>query len=613
MVRCYNRHPNLLGAPGIRLGLAVLVALFLCVGCAEDKPRLNLVLIGVDTLRPDRLGCYGYERGTSPNIDEFAGRGVLFENVVAPSPWTLPSFATVFTSLYPTQHGANGQRAALRANLPTLASIVKANGYATGAIINAPFLKGNYGVNRGFDFYYMTPPEGRGADGTTRDALEWIDANKGGPFFMFVHYFDPHLPYEPPPPYDTVFDPDYTGSVKSPYNPLGLAQYRDRDFQKMESLSEADWEHIRSLYDGEIAFTDEAIGDLIKGLRERGLTANTLIVFLADHGEEFFEHHGFEHGHSLYDEVIKVPMVFSLPGVLPEDSRVSRQVRLLDVAPTILDILAISPWTELEGTSLLPLMTGVGGEPSVRTRLLPPEIALSEALLYGKEQKSLRAYPWKIIYNMPKDEIACFNLAEDPGETVDLSAGLPKALEPMKQALYRALLNIDDTWFLEVSGGDEAHTFDLYVTSEAIRGAGHFKFHKIIDSKGNILRTDAVDGAAITPSVIEVSNLKVRDPLLLAFKLMQPAAPVEFDLKIDGEPAIRTSFIGADLAQPMAMPFTEKASPADNGADTLGEPDHRPQGPYCLVWLHRSGYGEESAIELDPNTERELRSLGYIQ
>jgi hypothetical protein len=206
------------------------------------------VIIGVDTLRPDHLGCYGYDRKASPNIDDLAGQGVLFEHVVAPSPWTLPSFATVFTSLHPTQHGADGQRSAVRDNVPTLASILKANGYATGAIINAPFLKGHYKVNRGFDFYYMTPPEGRAADGTTRDALEWIDENMGGPFFMFAHYFDPHIPYGPPPPYDTLFDPDYAGRIKSPYNPPGLPRFRNSGFTDMESLSEADWNHIRSLY-----------------------------------------------------------------------------------------------------------------------------------------------------------------------------------------------------------------------------------------------------------------------------------------------------------------------------------------------------------------------------
>jgi len=601
--------------PGLRLGLrlCLLPGLCLCLACGEGKPRPNLVLIGVDTLRRDHLGCYGYERNTSPNIDELAAGGVLFENVVAPSPWTLPSFATVFTSLYPTQHGANGSRKALRENIPTLAALLQANGYATGAVVNAPYLKGHHGVARGFDFYYMTPPEGRAADGTTRDALAWIEENSDRPFFMFAHYFDPHIPYDPPAPFDSIFDPEYTGTIKSPYNPKELPKFRDEEFAQMESLSDADWNRIRSLYDGEIAFMDEAVGNLLRGLDERGLTDNTLIVFLSDHGEEFFEHHGFEHGHSLYDELIKVPVVLSLPDVLPEGSRIARQIRLLDVQPTILEMLGITPWGEPEGVSVLPLIAGSGRPAQAGASLLPPEIALSEATLYGDERTSLSAFPWKLIYNINKDEIACFNLAEDPGEITDLSREPIESLDLLEQTLYRTLLNISDTWFLEIAGGDEPHIFDLRVTSEAARGAGHFRFHKMIDSRGSIFRTGAVGTAAIEPSVIEIRDLEAKEPLILAFKLMQTEAPIEFDLKIDGHPAVRRVFIGETLAQPMIMPFTEKAPPPESETTELGNPAGRPDGPYYLLWLQRSQYQEASAINLDEETERELRSVGYTQ
>jgi hypothetical protein len=351
----------------------------------------------------------------------------------------------------------------------------------------------------------------------------------------------------------------------------------------------------------------------LRGLKERGLIDNTLIVFLSDHGEEFFEHHGFEHGHTLYDELIKVPMILSLPGVLSENVRIQRQVRLLDVMPTILEMLDISPWTEPEGISLVPLMSGGADWPPSGSSLLPHDLALSEAILYGKEQKSLSAYPWKLIYNIKEDETEFFNLAEDPGETVDLSQEPSDSRHLLEQTLYRTLFNIDDTWFLELAGGDEGHTFDVYVTSEAVRGAGHFEFHRIVDARGNILSTDAVGNAIVKPSVIEIYDLQIKQPVTLALKLMQPKASVKFDLSIDGRPAVRNSFIGADLAQPMTMPFEEKPPPPDSDDTSLGEPGERPETPYCLIWLYRSRYQAESAIELDPDTERELRSLGYIQ
>jgi len=595
----------------LRLGL--LLCLCLCVACGEGKPRLNLLLIGVDTLRHDHLGCYGYDRNTTPYIDDLAAGGVLFENVVAPSPWTLPSFATVFTSLHPTQHGADGSRSVLRESVPTLASILQANGYATGAVVNAPYLKGHHGVNRGFDHYHMTPPEGRVADGTTSDALAWIDENSNRPFFMFAHYFDPHIPYSPPAPYDTVFYPAYAGRIRSPYNPKGLPRFRDRNFDQMESLSDADWNQIRSLYDGEIAFTDKAVGDLLRGLRERGLTDNTLIVFLSDHGEEFFEHHGFEHGHSLYDELIRVPMIFSLKGVLPAGQRIARQVRLLDVQPTILEMLGIEPWTEPEGVSILPLMVGGGERTPAKASLLPPEIALSEAILYGPEQKCLRAYPWKLIYNIREDETTFFNIDQDPGETVDIAGEDIEALGLLEQTLYRTMFDISDTWFLEIAGGDQPHSFDIHVTSEAIRGAGHFKFHKVIDDDGEIRDTDELAGTVIEASVIEIRNLEVKEPITLAFKLMQTKAPIEFDLKIDGRPAIEHTFIGESMAQPTTMPFTEKAPPPESQTTHLSNPAGRPAGPHFILWLHRSRYQEESFITLDEETKRELRAVGYIQ
>jgi hypothetical protein len=496
-------------------------------------------------------------------------------------------------------------------DLATLASILKAEGYATGAIVNAPYLKGHFGVDKGFDLYYMTPPEGRLADGTTTDALKWIDENRDRPFFMFAHYFDPHLPYGPPAPYDSIFDPGYKGRISSPYNPQGLPRFRTKNFVQMESLSPADWNHIRSLYDGEIGFTDEAIGALLAGLEERGLLGNTLIVFLSDHGEEFFEHHGFEHGHSLFDELIRVPMVFSLPGVLAEDMRVTSQVRLLDVEPTILDLLGIEPPEHIEGVSLLPLMNGGGRLPTARGALLPPEIAYSEALLYGQERKSLSAYPWKLIYNIKTDEIILFNLAEDPGELENLADQSIQSRDLLEEALYRVLFDISDTWFLEMAGGQESHEFDLRIKGEVIRGAGTFSFHRMIDSHGNIFPTDKFGMANITRSAIDIQNLEVKDPLTLAFKPGKNRVPIVFDLWIDGKPAIRNTSIGRSLSQPVTMPFTEQIEQGLAAAE--GEPDTRPRSPYCLVWLYRSGYREGSPVELDEETKQELRSLGYIQ
>jgi arylsulfatase A-like enzyme len=499
----------------------------------------------------------------------------------------------------------------MRDECPTLAEMLKTSGYATYGVINAPYLKAKYKLNRGFDFYNMTPIDGRAADGTTSDALDWIDMRGDAPFFLFVHYFDPHLPYSPPAPYDTIFDPDYTGRLRNAYNPQRLPAIRMRKFEEMKAVSQSDWDHIRALYDGEVAFTDEAVGNLLEGLEERGVLKNTLIVFLSDHGEEFFEHDGFEHGHSLYNELLRVPLIFSLPGRLPEGVRIGRQVRLVDIAPTILDLLGLEPDPRFEGVSLEPLLTGEGGVAANSSALLPPEIAYAEAILYGTEQKSVTAYPWKLIYDMMTGKRTCFNLAEDPGEYNDISDAPGESLNLLETALFKTVINISDTWFVEMVGGYEEHSFDLAVNCEVARGAGRLDIHKVILGDGTLMNTEDIENAEIGNSTVKIRDLKVKDPVTLAFKLRRKDAPIEFEFQIDGEAATQHTFIGKTLSMPVTMPFTDWDS-VDDG-DSKAEPDQRPKPPYFLVWLSKGGFGSETAMELDDETEQELRSLGYIQ
>jgi arylsulfatase A-like enzyme len=588
-----------------------LASLCLALSCGGGDVPTNVVLIAVDTLRPDHMGCYGYDRRTTPYTDRLAQAGVLFENVVAPSPWTLPSFASVLTSLYPAQHGANGSRSPMKTSFPTLPEVLRRQGYATAAIINAPYLKAKVNINRGFDFYDMTPPEGRVAEGTTQDALEWIDQDRDGPFFIFVHYFDPHIPYAPAAPYDTLFDPDYAGHMWNSYSPQRLPQFRLQEFEEMKKIPPEDWNHIRSLYDGEIAFTDEAIGELLAGLKERNLEDRTLIVFLSDHGEEFFEHEGFEHGHSLFGELLMVPLIFAMPDRLPERSRIGHQVRLIDVAPTILDILGIAEQSNFEGVSLKPLIEGKAGLTSREETLLPPGLAYSESMLYGGEKKSLTAYPWKLIYDTVTEERSFFNLAEDPQELHDIADRASHSLDLLEESLFKTYINSSDTWFVEVAPDGSEHTFDLSIDCEVVRGAGRFAVHKIILSDGTIMNTEDLAGAEAKPSEIRIDGLTIEDTITIAVKLRRTDAVIAFDFRMDGGPATANTFIGQDLLRPVTMPFTEQDEKVPD--QDKGEPRTRPDPPYFLVWLAEAQYGADITIELDEETEQELRSLGYVQ
>lgn len=602
-------------ATGPYTALAIALVLVTLVSCGGHEAPLNVIIIGVDTLRPDHLGCYGYGRDTSPVVDRLAAEGVLFENVISQSPWTSPSFASVFTSLYPTQTGLVSVGTSMRETFPTLGTLLRAEGYATGAIINATVLKPEFGINRGFDYYYTTPRKGRIADGTTRDALAWIDSVPGAPFFLFAHYYDPHEPYAPPEPYDAFFEEDYSGSIG---NTFVLHDYfpdvKGMNFESLRTLTGEDWDHIRTLYDGEIRFTDEAIGDLMDGLKERGLDGNTLVVFLSDHGEEFFEHEGFGHGHTLYGEVIRVPLIIRYPGSLTGGRRVKDQVRLIDVMPTVLDILGVANEEHMEGVSLLPLIEGdgeAGDAVPAGERLLPPDMAFTEGMLRGPDRKSLTQYPYKIIYNVKTKRDMLFNLHRDPGELVDIRLKERGPRETLGETLYRAMLDLSDTWYIEMNCGDTPREFDVRLKSERELTRGRIYFYKAIDTAGRIHDIEHLVTPGLNDHELEIKGLRVTDRLTLAIKAGPDNVPIEFDLAFDGRPAPQQTYLGESLASLGRMPFTQRANKPR--LKSRGVPLGRPDPPYFLVWLTQGRFRGETAIDINEETRKELRAIGYIQ
>jgi arylsulfatase A-like enzyme len=603
-------------------GLPKLVMLaFACllVSCGAEQQRLNVILIGVDTLRRDHLGCYGYQRETSPNIDRLARRSVLFEDAVSASPWTLPSFATALTSLYPTQHGAGslethsggayGTR--MSTSFPPLAMMLLKQGYSTGAVINAPALAPELGVERGFESYLAVPRwKRRRADETTRDVLKWIDENREGPFFMFAHYFDPHLDYEPPPPYDQAFDTGYTGSIGSVFTRETYGKMEDVLTRKDDPQAEREWDRVRALYDGEILFTDKAVGDLIDGLEERGLTGNTLIVLMGDHGEEFFDHGGFEHGHTLYDELIKVPLMFSLPGRLPEGKRIADQVRILDLLPTVLDVLGIRAWTHLEGVSLMPLMTGEGKLEQGGGHLLPPEFAYTECMLYGTEKKSITAYPWKLVYDTVTEDEQIFNLAGDPGEQTNMVANDAAPRRMLEEVLFKTMMGVSETWYVEIAGGRDSHTFDIAVGTQGKPINGNITNCRFMDAEGHFIDNDRLPITEAASDLVRLEGLEVEGIMTMAFKATPRMVPVKFDFRIDGRSAIGATYLGERLSAPERMPFEQKGGRA---MISEGAPRQRPKPPYIIVWQSSPNFEPGEQVELGEDTKRELKALGYIQ
>jgi arylsulfatase A-like enzyme len=595
----------------VRMRLAVAAVAVVALCCGSGPEPLNVMIIAVDTLRADHLGCYGYARPTSPNIDELAAGGVLCEMCVSQAPWTLPSFSTVFTSLFPTQHGATTIHSKLRDSFPTLADILRDHGYATGAVVNAPALKPAYRTDRGFDHYHMTPETGRVADGTTRDALAWLDTIEDRPFFAFVHYFDPHLPYSPPSAYAKRFGNDYEGRIGESFNLEGFSRVPDTMFEQMQVLSEADWSRIVALYDGEIAFTDVAVADLLDGLEECNLRDKTLIVFLSDHGEEFFEHRGFEHGHTLYEELIHVPLFFCLPGGLPQGARLSRPVRLLDVAPTILDLIGIEPPPHMEGVSIAPLLEGKGQILDTKSTLLRHGVGYAEALMHGRESKSVTAYPSKLVYEMDTEEEMLFNLEEDPGEVHNILQAHPDRVAYLEGLLFRMLFGLSDTWYVELAAGEGHRVFDIDVIAERGRVPGNINVCRILDSKGDIVEVPGDMSLENERSHLSLRDVRIKGSITLAFKFHPEELPVKFDFKINGGSAVGSTYLGQSCDVPEEMPFTVK--PRRGRVRSQGKPQSQLEAPYVLVWFEEARYTGDTAIDLDEQTKKELRALGYIQ
>ena len=318
----------------------------------------NIILISLDTLRADHLGCYGYERETSPAIDTLAEDSALFLNTYSSSPWTLPSHVSLLTSLNPMRHGVHYENEKMDSSFVTLADLLRQEGFFCSAFTGGGFVNAVYGFSKGFDSYGQSSRgihQKDSAEWICASALDWIEDHRDRDFFLFIHTYQPHNPFSSPPPFNSLFlDED------DRWNELDMLEYVGGKKGIFKKLPDRERENIVNLYDGEIRYTDaKLIGPLMGRLKELGLYDSSLIILTSDHGEEFYDHGGWEHGHTLYDELLKVPLIIKLPESRFAKTRISTIVRLIDVMPTILDEQGISvSGLDLDGKSLVPVLRG---------------------------------------------------------------------------------------------------------------------------------------------------------------------------------------------------------------------------------------------------------------
>jgi arylsulfatase A-like enzyme len=316
----------------------------------------NIVLVSLDALRVDHLGCYGYYRATSPEMDHLAAEGIRFEWAFSQAPTTLISHTSTLTSLYPTVHKAQLDRR-IGGRPVTLTEYLREHGYRTAGCTDGGHMRGRFGFNQGFECY---DDEHKGSAVAIPRILEWLDSGlSDGPFFLLFHTYDIHSPYTAPEPYRDMFtDPNYESSFEPTASELVRIYRRvEAHPSKGHGLTEDDLDFIVGRYDGGIRWVDDWIGRLVRGLEERRLLDNTWVVITADHGEEFAEHGSLLHS-KLYHTCTHVPLIIRPPKSTSKGQRIPEIVELIDLMPTFLELVGIAPVDTLQGQSLLPLIRG---------------------------------------------------------------------------------------------------------------------------------------------------------------------------------------------------------------------------------------------------------------
>jgi arylsulfatase A-like enzyme len=616
--RCATRRP---GAPvSVAVAGALALGALLAPGCGGGQAgrdaaaaRPDIIFIVVDTLRADHLGCYGYPRPTSPHLDALAGQGTLFESTWAAAPWTLPSIMSMMTARYPSGHRVENDGLKLAADVPTLAEAMSAAGYDTGGFVSHVYVSASFGFERGFarfeDFGLsgpayrlearMEPP----ADRVTRSALEWMAGRKDRPVFLFVHYFDPHWPYDPPEPVRMLFPSSYAGPLDAGYDSISK-------FLSPEVPIPGDYrQFLIDRYDGEVRFVDGEIGRLLDGIAAFHRPAPLWVVVAGDHGEEFKDHGSMGHGRAMYEEVVHVPLLVASPrgrnaaaGAAGEPhfgrgSRVAVPVSGVDVAPTILDLAAAPALPGAQGRSLAAFVT-----PSRLGAAPPPDAdrpLLSETLRLNAYRRAVRIGALKLIDFMDQNRAEIYDLAADPAERRDLASLRPDDRRRLMQALFAQADLLSGGWNLRWNGDGRPHRFQGRVTTTGIfrsvvplfREQGRYQLEK-----GNTLTFN-------DPAQAGESGL--------SFTTLPYEAIERFELLIDGRPAPEAVILGGQAMHPDRMPFDLRGAPPSDAAFER-PPDDALRPPCFRMWRTRPVMQNEP-VTLDDETRARLRSLGYVQ
>ncbi|MFW2388885.1 MAG: sulfatase, partial [Polyangiales bacterium] len=433
------------------------------------EPAKNVVVLVIDTLRADKLRPFNPQtRVKTPAIDQLASEGVVFQLAQSPENWTKPAVASILTGLHPQTHQQKTGDAALPSSAELLSEHLQAEGFATGSFIANGYVSDRFGFDQGWDDYsnYIRDGGSTEAKDVFEKAGNWIEAHKDGRFFAYIQTIDPHVPYDPPGEYLRAYDPsEYSGQVKPRMTGDLLEKAKRKPPQVVFDAS--DKRRLKALHDGEITQHDHFFGAFLERLSQLGLSEDTLVVVTSDHGEEFDDHGSWGHGHSVYQELLHVPLMFRLPNRLPAGVKVEDAVSTLDISSTVTELLAVPAMAANEGHALVGKMLG---EPSSR-----PSVAFSD---FQDDRRVITSNRWKLILRGNLTS-TMFDLGADPLEKNQLDASafpIGRRYSRMLLGQFLGASNRGDWLSAEQKGGTQLEREDAEMDDtirEQLRALGY--------------------------------------------------------------------------------------------------------------------------------------------
>jgi arylsulfatase A-like enzyme len=564
-----------------------------------DDNYKNVILVSIDNVRADHIGCYGSKRNSSPYMDKFSKNSVTFKRCIAQASWTLPSHMSIFTSKIASEHGVWDTDTILEKENITLTEILHKEGYLTKGIVTHKFLGSEYGFNKGFESYVYN--QDKNASVVSNEAIDWISKNKQKPFFLFLHYFDPHFDYNPPRPYNKLHDPFYKGEVAGT---LGfLYKYSD----PRNKIDPVDLEHLKALYDGEISFSDKAMDSLIKGIRKLNLLDKTMIIITSDHGEEFKDHGSMLHGTTLFEEQLLVPLIIHTPDCIP--AIIDLQVESIDIAPTILSFLDLTKILTFDGQSLYSQLHPKNGQSDYR--VVP---AFSESKRFGPYRVSVTTSSEKYfcsfagIFNDEK----YFNLQNDPREFDNRLVFDYGKAEALINILAYKIPNytVERKWFLQYFTPSIDEKFEIEIT-----GSSGFK---ILNTE-NISKSS--DKVINNVNGIKIVSKNIVTKKIISFIPEKYSSNIKINFRINSVTDTKRVQVGSLSSEEIKFPLDIKHDfIKDYRYNVKPNSGNLLQGG-ILIWcntnlkfvLSPNAKEKTKQVILDGESIKLLKSLGYIQ